>query len=116
MADLKDALNFDAPHTTVPGGFNVIQKTPPALTVKHTGVTEPTPRYEDLKAQLEYAEEIIRRLYKALRHRQMDKFTDELRLDDLKFPERLTVEITALYFAGAKTPAEFVKAEAGEKP
>jgi hypothetical protein len=81
---------------------------PPA---KHTGVTEPTPRYEDLKAQLEYAEQIIRRIYEDFRNRQRLNI-----ISDPEFSETLTTEMARLYLAGAKTPAEFVKAQAGEKP
>ena len=80
------------------------------LAAEHTRVTEPPPRYEDLKAQLEYAEEIIRRLLCCV-------------VDFSGFEKELTREIAARYLLGDKTPAEFfrkraefLKAEKGEKP
>jgi hypothetical protein len=82
---------------------------PPVFPAKHTEVTEPTPRHEDLKAQLEYAEEIIRRLLRCV-------------VDFSGFENELTREIAARYLLGDKTPAEFfrkraefLKAEKGER-
>jgi hypothetical protein len=90
---------------------------PPALTVEHTGVTEPTPRYEDLKAQLEYAEEILKLLYRRDRTcRQCCAGNYSVSHEGVvKFEDHLMDKMAELYLAGAKTPAEFVKAQAGEK-
>jgi hypothetical protein len=72
---------------------------PPVFPAKHTEMTEPTPRYEDLKAQLEYAEEIIRRLLCCV-------------VDFSGFENELTREIAARYLLGDKTPAEFFRKRA----
>jgi hypothetical protein len=71
-----------------------------------------------LQDQLEYAEEIIRRFYKRDRTCRQCYTSDYTRslVDDVSFEEHLTNKMAELYLAGAKTPVEFVKAQAGEKP
>jgi len=80
-------------------------------------VTPLDSRAVKLQEQLEYAEEIIRRLYKrdrTCRQCYTSDYTYSL-VDDVSFEDRLTKKMAELYLAGAKTPAEFVKAQAGEK-
>ena len=87
------------------------------LAAEHTRVTDPTPRYEDLKAQLEYAEEILKLLYRRDRTcRQCCAGNYSVSHEGVvKFEDHLMDKMAELYLAGAKTPAEFVKAQAGEK-
>jgi hypothetical protein len=81
-------------------------------------VTPLDSRAVKLQEQLEYAEEIIRRLCnrsRTCRQCFTSDYTYSL-TSDVPFEDRLTKKMAELYLAGAKTPAEFVKAQAGEKP
>jgi hypothetical protein len=70
-----------------------------------------------LQEQLEYAEEILKLLYRRGRTCKQCYAGDYSvsHEGDVTFEDRLMDKMAELYLAGAKTPAEFMKAQAGEK-
>lgn len=95
----------------LPNCWVVADDSPPTVTPLDS-------RAVKLQEQLEYAEEIIRRFYKRDRTCRQCYASDYSvsHEGDVTFEDRLMDKMAELYLAGAKTPAEFVKAEAGEKP